>query len=336
MTHELKDIIAAHRLALQKQLSAVLATVVALDGSSYRRPGVRMLLLENGEMVGALSGGCVEQEVAQQARSVFETKEAKVITYDGRFRLGCDGILYILLEHFSPSKDTLALLDRAFADRLPVQIKSSYQKQFGVCPTAGTEIRVAGHKGYFNSQKIRDKDHPVFEQTLPPLMRLLILGSEHDSAKLAQLAAHTGWEVIVGCPPQHQRRLEQFPGAKALWEHAPEDFPAQRVDDRTAVVLMTHGYVTDLKYLWALRRARPMYFGVLGPLKRKHRLVDQFMERYPGEDLSFFEGLHGPVGLNIGAETPEEIAISILAEILAVARKQDGAPLSHKKKGIHQ
>ncbi len=82
---------------------AVLASVVALEGSSYRRPGVRMLLLEDGHMTGAVSGGCVEKEIFRQSESVFRTGIPKMMTYDGRYRLGCEGILYILLEPFRPA-----------------------------------------------------------------------------------------------------------------------------------------------------------------------------------------------------------------------------------------
>ena len=103
MTHEFKDIVTAYLMATEKGLKTVLASVVDLDGSSYRKPGVRMLLLENGDMIGAVSGGCVEKDIARKAVSVFEDGKSKMMIYDGRFRLGCEGILYILLETFKPN-----------------------------------------------------------------------------------------------------------------------------------------------------------------------------------------------------------------------------------------
>ena len=102
MIHELKKIFQVHETSAKASLKSVLATVVALDGSSYRKPGVRMLILENGYTVGAVSGGCVEKEIVRQTASVFSSGEAKIMTYDGRYRLGCEGILYILLEPFDP------------------------------------------------------------------------------------------------------------------------------------------------------------------------------------------------------------------------------------------
>ena len=92
MTHELKKLVQAFTDAKERGLKSVLVTVVALDGSSYRKPGVRMLVLENGKMIGAVSGGCVEKEILIQSQSVFESTISKVMTYDGRYRLGCEGV----------------------------------------------------------------------------------------------------------------------------------------------------------------------------------------------------------------------------------------------------
>ena len=103
MTHEFKNIVKEAITAKTEGLQSVLASVVALDGSSYRRPGVRMLILENGKMIGAVSGGCVEKEILLQSETVFKTGESKIMTYDGRYRLGCEGVLYILIESFNPS-----------------------------------------------------------------------------------------------------------------------------------------------------------------------------------------------------------------------------------------
>ena len=104
MIHELKEIINQALINQEKGLKNVLASVVFLDGSSYRKPGVRMLISEDLNSVGAVSGGCVEKEIIHRSKAVFENNTAKIITYDGRFRLGCEGILYILLEPFTIKK----------------------------------------------------------------------------------------------------------------------------------------------------------------------------------------------------------------------------------------
>jgi len=118
MIHELKKIINAYEAAKRKDISCVLATVVALDGSSYRRPGVRMLLQEDGKMIGAVSGGCVEKEILRQATAVFNSKVPKIMTYDGRYRLGCEGVLYILLEPFEPDTNFLKSFWEAVEKRI--------------------------------------------------------------------------------------------------------------------------------------------------------------------------------------------------------------------------
>ena len=124
MTHELKEIV---KEAIKNQalgIKNVLATVVDLDGSSYRHPGVRMLLSSTGKMIGAVSGGCVEKEVLRSANSVFETGKSKIMTYDGRYRLGCEGVLYILLEPFKVS-DT-------FKEIFLINWRKEYQFQFNL------------------------------------------------------------------------------------------------------------------------------------------------------------------------------------------------------------
>ncbi len=111
--HELKQIINAYNQAKDLNLKSVLASVVDLDGSSYRKPGVRMLILENDKMIGAVSGGCVEKEVLRQAKSVFTDGKSKMMTYDGRYRLGCEGVIYILLEEFKPEDEFFKKFNRA-------------------------------------------------------------------------------------------------------------------------------------------------------------------------------------------------------------------------------
>ena len=103
MLHELKKIIKSAQLGETKGIKTCLASVVSLDGSSYRRPGVRMSVQSDGKMIGAVSGGCVEKEILRQAQSVFESNLPKLMVYDGRYRLGCEGILYILIEPFQPN-----------------------------------------------------------------------------------------------------------------------------------------------------------------------------------------------------------------------------------------
>ena len=336
MLHELQKIIKDFQDAQGTGSKAVLASVVALDGSSYRRPGVRMLILENGKMTGAVSGGCVEKEVLLQAQSVFKDGNTKIMTYDGRYRLGCEGIIYILLEPFQPTSELITTFQQFTDARKKFSIKSYYSKT--ETGSMGSVFAFSEVKNFPVSQAFTtEKAFPptVFTEVLKPAQKLIIFGTEHDAVQLCSYAAMTGWEVSIVASQTDPRTIENFPGAKNLFNYSPEEVAKLKVDQQTALLLMTHNFATDLNYLINLKNARSAYLGLLGPSKRREKLLGECMERLPELDPEFFDQIHGPAGLNIGAETPQEIAISILAEILAVIRNQTPMPLNKKEGTIH-
>ncbi|WP_430966836.1 XdhC family protein [Spongiimicrobium sp. 2-473A-2-J] len=335
MTHELKKIVQAYLRAREQKLKTVLATVVALDGSSYRRPGVRMLIRGDGTMIGAVSGGCVEKEVLRQAETVFRTNIPKVMTYDGRYRLGCEGLLYILIEPFAPNSEFMAHFDKAIKLRGNFSMCSHFELKDNAHRDYGTlvhfkEAILSLRPEYKTGSKLQ-----VFEQEMAPCLQLLIFGSEHDTVQLCSYASMTGWEVTVVTTPAEEKKSTDFPGAQQLLSQEAETLDMKLVDSQTAVMLMSHSYVKDLKYLLALRDTHPLYLGMLGPFKRREKLFNEFLERCPEVTEAFFEDIHGPAGLDIGAETPQEIAVAIIAEILSVARQKKPIPLKDKEAGIH-
>lgn len=335
MTHEFKRIIKEYQIAEKTNIKCVLATVVDLDGSSYRRPGVRMLIREDNIMIGAVSGGCVEKEVLFQAQSVFKKNIAKLMTYDGRYRLGCEGILYLLLETFKPNESVITEFNSIIHYRKPFILSTSYQKEYGDLDGYGTFISLNNQSFAFNSTTKEQYKALHFEQPMKPCKRLLILGGEHDAVQLSHFGLTMGWEVTVAVTPREDKTINDFPGIDALLNYEPENFLAENIDANTAVLLMTHSFVKDLKYLMVLKNTEPMYLGLLGPAKRREKLLASLLEEDMDIDLDFLENIHGPAGLNIGAETPQEIAISILAEILAVIRKTEPIMLRDKKQKIH-
>jgi len=335
MTHEFKTIVESYRLAEKEGLKAVLATVVDLEGSSYRKPGVRMLILENGKMIGAVSGGCVEKDILRQSSSVFETGKAKMITYDGRYRLGCEGILYILIEPFFPDERFLSALENTLKSRVEFQIKSFFKRDVG-------EYKGLGSVAVFNNEAIPlsnyaeiDQDLLRFKETLQPCFKLMIFGAEHDAVQLCKLAHYNGWEVTVISGPLESKTISDFPGATSFFSVSPDNLELQSIDDQTAIVLMSHNFSNDLKYLLELKDSKPAYLGMLGPSDRREKMLSQFLEYCPEIDESFVENIFGPAGLNIGAETPQEIAVSIVSEILAVIRNQVPMSLKEKSGRIH-
>lgn len=336
MTHELKQIVAAYLNSRNRGLKTVLATVVALDGSSYRKPGVRMLILEDESMIGAVSGGCVEKDILRQSKSVFETGRPKMMTYDGRYRLGCEGILYILLERFDPGAKYIEAFNYCIIKRFNFEINSYFNKKEGEHIGLGSQFKISDQV-FTTSRYSQELNEGLekFSQSMPPCFKMMIFGAEHDAVQLCKFAALNGWEVTIVTGPLESKTIENFPGATSFYSTSADDIELQNIDKETAVILMTHNFANDLKFLIELKDSTPAYLGLLGPSKRREKLLSQLLEYCPDIDTSFIDNIHGPAGLNIGAETPQEIAISILSEVLSVIRNQTPISLRAKEGGIH-
>ncbi|WP_299835624.1 XdhC/CoxI family protein [uncultured Tenacibaculum sp.] len=335
MTHEFVDIVKQAVLHQEKGLKNVLATVVHLEGSSYRKPGVRMLICEDGKMVGAVSGGCVEKEVKLRAQSVFKDGIAKVITYDGRYRLGCEGILYVLIEPFHVVNDFINDFEKRLSDREEFAIHSSFVAEDEAKGDYGSTITFQNDKQYTFNEKLEfSSDLQKFSQKLKPLTRLLIVGGEHDAVKLTSVSSLLGWEVDVITSIKDPKSKTDFPGANTVTASTPEIVDLN-IDSDTVVVLMTHNYVQDLRYLLKIINFNPMYIGILGSTKRRDQLENDLFHYKEDVSEELLDKIYSPAGLHIGAITPEEIAVSIVAEILAVIRKKEPYSLRKIKGKIH-
>lgn len=325
MLHELKEIVNHAIVNQHKNIKNVLVTVVDLEGSSYRKPGVRMLISENNSMIGAVSGGCVEKEIARRSQSVFKNNIAKVITYNGKYRIGCEGILYILIEPFFISDEFLTEFSKAIQERNSLKITSYYKKEDEMYGNFGSIINC--NDRYFNFSdtfsNTTSDDLAIFSQVLEPIFRLIIIGGEHDAVKLCKVAATLGWEVTVLTNVKDSKNSSDFPGAKSVIGSTPETVTFNNIHHNTAIVVMNHSFVKDLQYLLKLSKHKPAYIGVLGAPKRREKLFNALLEYNTDIDDTFLEAIFTPAGLNIGAETPEEIAFSIISEILAVTRKKE-------------
>lgn len=335
MTHEFKKII--EKAFDNPGQKYVLATVVALDGSSYRKPGVQMLIAENGVITGAVSGGCVEKEVKFQSESVFSTGVPKIMTYDGRYRLGCEGILYILLEPFKISDEIHGILKNEFKCRNTLTLNSYYLKEETESPFFGSEIRVStGAAIPFRDNFLSGAaDTLIFKQNFTALSQLVIIGAEHDAVSLCKAASQLGWEVIITDSPRDPKTIQDFPGAAQIYHSDPEMGFGFTIDNDTAIVLMNHNYARDLHFLLKLQAANPFYIGILGSAKRREKLMNDLTEHAPDINFDFMDTLYSPAGINIGAVTPQEIAISILSEIIAVKNKKEVPSLREHMGSIH-
>jgi xanthine dehydrogenase accessory factor len=337
MTNEIKQIF---QVAASWQLSgkkAVLATVVHLKGSSYRRPGVRMLVSNDGDTFGAVSGGCVEKNIQIEAQSVFKTGKAKIMNYDGSVRVGCEGIIYVLIEPFYVSNNMLETLNNALEKRQPFKMEAYYYTSVGEYDGIGSLLIIENEtfsvNPSFHAKELTEQEH--FSQTFPPLFQLHIFGAEHDAVHLCKAAQLLGWEVTIIASPTEAKSIDFFPGAKRLIAPTFDQLDTSGLDKQTAIILMTHSFNKDVQYLMALKDVEPAYFGLLGPKHRRERVLSKFLDYFPETSPEFFEQIHGPAGIDIGAESASEIAVSVLAEILSTIRKKEPVPLKDKVGSIH-
>lgn len=326
---ELKDGLHFYRKARSQRSKVVMASLVGLQGSSYRRPGVRMFIAQDGSMSGALSGGCVEKEIIASAQSVFANGVSKIISYDGRYRLGCEGFLYILIEIFDLSEDQIVQIETRIKQRTSIQMTSYYQEGETLLGNFYSRISFVDIDHSFPVaplKKTANEQLRSFEQEIPPNHQLIIIGTEHDAQKLCANAVLLGWDVTIVASPNNPKNTADFPEAKNVLNGQPDTLDLSIIDRFTSVVLMTHNYALDLKYVLILRSAKIPYIGILGSKKRKTALENDILEYAPEVTIGFLDTLHSPAGLNLGATTPQEIALSILAEIMQVTHKHISSP----------
>ncbi len=297
-----------------------LATVVATEGHSYRKAGARMLVAADGRTLGTVSGGCVEREVAQRARPVFGGGGSLLMSYDGRLRLGCAGTLHILIEAVADgAPGRLLEYRRAYRARADYAVRT-YWNDAG---EGGTVIEIAG-MDYRVGVDLPDgltQSASVLTQTITPARQLLVFGAEADGLTLAHMASLAGWQTTLITHPRNPIEHEATHSApyRAV-VLAPEEVGGSlNVDERTALVLMSHSFPRDYAYFHALSRGKPLrYLGVLGPRDRRDKLIDELLERSGDVPEWLEDGLRGPIGLRAGGRSPGEIAVSTLAELQAI------------------
>jgi xanthine/CO dehydrogenase XdhC/CoxF family maturation factor len=369
---ELQDIVNAYEAAVQLDQQMALATVVHVEGSSYRRAGARMLVTEDGQLTGAISGGCLEGDALRKARLAMVQRQPMLVTYDttddddAKFGvgLGCNGIIHILIEPIAAdqpqhpimlfkdflSKRQSAILVTLFslADKKAPQpgtclLLKSEDESLGQLPGIEQRAQISedAHAALRHQLSVT-KTYPgnleltVFIELLQPAVALTIFGAGNDTVPMVQLAAVLGWQVTVVDGRANYAVKERFPLAKQVITAKPEQAIAQlQFDHRSAAVLMTHNYNYDLAILRGLISAGFPYLGALGPKKKLNRLLDELADEGMQLTEQQLERLYGPAGLDVGAETSDEIALSIIAEIQAVLQGTSGSFLRDKE-FIHQ
>jgi xanthine/CO dehydrogenase XdhC/CoxF family maturation factor len=315
-----------------------LATVVAVRGSSYRRPGARLLVPERAGPVGLISGGCLEDEAARLARGALDAETPLLVTIDHSSEgdelwgsgLGCRGVVELLAEPPSLARQTLAALDRARAGEPTFHLTTLDGERQSLAESAADALGERAAVAVAHGRPVRIGE-AVLDPILPPL-RLVVCGAGPDAGPLVAAALRQGWSVTVADPRRSFLRPGRFPGATLVDAEPATAAEAVRAGSWTAVVVMSHEYLRDAAFVGGFLGRGVAYLGVLGPRERTDRLLGELPAAPEEADLRV---LHAPAGLDIGADGAEQVATAIVAEILAVLHRRRGGPLRDLAGAIH-
>ena len=348
---------------------AALATVVKVRGSSYRSPGARMLITDDGKWIGSISGGCLEGDALRKARQVMTDNRPMTVTYDTReesnqnlgIGLGCNGVIDVLIEpiNISEENNPISLFEKFISTKEPLTLATIFNAKAGV----GEKI-IAHATGeiqsyfsnvilskvvtndlleLFNTKKSEaktfttaDGETEVFMELVQPNVSLIIFGGGFDARPVSQLAKTLGWDVQVTDECVAHIAPLFFPTADKLSlchrDFIDRDF---EITPFTACVLMSHNYEYDRDVLKKLIKTDTPYIGILGPRKRFDKMLVEFSAQGLPLQAEDIHRIHSPIGLDIGAETPDEIAVSIIAEIQGKFVNRSGGFLKYRNAPIH-
>jgi xanthine/CO dehydrogenase XdhC/CoxF family maturation factor len=366
---EIADVLAAIESLSARGERMALATVVAVRGSTYRRPGARLLVPEEGAPVGNISGGCLEGDVADMARIVMEEGRARLAGWDltadddavWGLGLGCNGAIEVFIEPADRAAEVAHALRSALEEERPICLVTVLESDIPERVPAGARLvvrpdgdvdgslgdaaidaevtRAARELLDVERSEIRTFRQGVrsFVEVLEPPLRLVICGAGHDAIPMARAASVVGWNATVVDDRPGFLNHDRFPEAHAFVHvEDPSDVAkAAAIDSRTFVVVMTHNFLRDEEYLRSLLTTDAAYIAMLGPAARTERLLMELTDEGVAIADRTREHLHGPAGLDLGAEGPEEIAQAIIAEIIAVKRGRLGGFLKERPAPIH-
>jgi len=341
----------------------VLGTVVATEGSTYRKPGAMMLIATDSSYHGLISGGCLEADLASHAEKVFADGKPRSVCYDMShgddfawgLGLGCDGVIHLMLQRLDRDTgfgflDTLnqawearshGLLSLVTSSEDPLHPAGDFAIRCGDEFSSGDQALMrsihspegaAFSRGHDMSRRYwqdtidieRGKINLLLIPIMPP-PALLICGAGHDALPVARLAVEMGWSCTIVDHRSGFARADRFPSSCDIRVLQPDQLsqvvPLDQID---AAVLMTHHLGHDRNYLAQVVAATVSYIGLLGPRARRDRLLSEI-----GVSDAH---VHGPAGLDIGAEMPESIALAIVAEIHAFLNRRDGSMLTASTK----
>ena len=381
--NEVRAIINAFDGADARGERCALATVVSVEGSSYRRPGARMLVCEGGKSTGTISAGCLEGDVIEHALRVIKIGAPKVVEYDTAstgdeiawgLGLGCNGIVRVLVEPLAQSSSYAAALRRSGELEpgvAPIAVGTVFHYSSARPAETGARVEI-GSRLFINERGEASRENlsgelalmieddvrassreessgvrvyeregetaKVFIETLSAPVPLVVFGAGHDVLPVLELARQLGWQTEVVDPQARPASRERFAQAERVTLARPEAVGRQvKITRRTLALLMSHNYAHDLALLKFLLASPAVYIGVMGPRKRTERLLCELSEKE--QDFRLGEEdrarLYAPAGLDVGANSPAEIALSIVAEMRAVLAGRRGGMLRERQGSIH-
>jgi len=361
------DVFDRIRTTLDDGSPAVLATVTAVEGSAYRRPGAKMLLDPDGGGAGSITAGCLEDEVRALAADVLEAGEPRVETWDltgdddvWGLGVGCNGIITVLLEPLDGSYRPVVEArlagepigvatvvggedaDAALGSRAYYRPGEGFDDGGGIPDVALEELAgpaatlVADGKGETLTVETDSGPVAVFVDGVRPPPELVVFGSGHDVGPVVELAKLVDFRVTVVPFRGGHADSGRFPDADEVTSASPRDVADLREwDGDTYAVIMSHNFLDDRIALEALLETPVEYIGLMGPKKRFEEMREDFAEEGRTFDDAELDRIYTPIGLNLGGDTPYRIAQSIVAEVQAVAHGKTPGHLSRREGHIH-
>ena len=362
---ELQEIIKIWQ-QLPPSQTAALVTLVKVEGSAYRRPGARMLITSDGQQIGTISGGCLESDVVKRSQQVLQTGIHTLVRYDTTdeedliwgLGLGCQGVAYILIERLNTGElNALSVIERCLATRVAGAVATVFETEninsisdrvllypngeiiSGINNPELKDLVIRDLQSTLQQQKSRSQVYnlttgsaEVFLEVITPPISLIIFGAGFDALPVVRFAKELGWYVSAIDPLARSQTKQRFSQCDKVILGTAEAAIAQlEPNAQTVAVAMSHNYFYDLEFLQTINNIPLKYLGILGPKKRTDRLLQDL--RY--EDITLSNQLYSPVGLDIGADTPEAIALSIIAEIQAVTQNRQAGFLKNRHAPIH-
>ncbi len=366
---EIEKIITAYNRVDWSREQAALGIVVKVEGSAYRRIGARLFFCSNGHWTGGISGGCLEGDALKHAQKAILNNKPSIVVYDTTeddphqigVGLGCNGrieVLFIPIDGKSTNNqlEFLKTITNSRQSNVLIQVLNvcegnhSLQGKFYTTSdlkklaqatqipleTLEEKIKYTYHRRkskVFKLENSKGEHYEMLAELIQPKIKLICIGDNYDVNALLEITNVLGWEVhIVGKLRKLSKKIHQ--SAHRVYSLA--EISTIAIDEYTAVVLMSHDYKTDLTALKEFIHKDLVYLGLLGPKKRMRKMQDALNEVGEQQDLEQLTHVHGPVGLDIGAESPEEIALSITAEIIAAFRNRKGGLLKHRQGSIYE